>query len=79
MVLESNRYRNQVQLQQPFKRTCKPIVKEEISAFIGLTIAVGIAKLPEMRDYWKSKGSFHVPWFASIMTRDRECYGYILS
>ena len=28
--LESNRYRNQVQLQQPSKRTCKPIAKEEI-------------------------------------------------
>ena len=31
---------------------------------------MGIAKLPEIRDYWKSKGSFHMPWFASIMTRD---------
>ena len=61
IVLESNRYRNQVQLQQPSKTTCKPIVKEEISAFIGLTIAMGIAKLPEIRDYWKSKGSFHMP------------------
>ena len=79
IVLESNRYRNQVQLQQPSKRTCKPIVKEEISAFIGLTIAMGIAKFPEIRDYWKSKGSFHMPWFASIMTRDRfeEIYRYL--
>ena len=79
IVLESNRYRNQVQLQQPSKRTCKPIIKEEISAFIGLTIAMGIAKLPEIRDYWKSKGSFHITCFASIMTQVRECYGYILS
>ena len=79
IVLESNRYRNQAQLQQPSKRTCKPIVKEEISAFIGLTIAMGIAKFPEIRDYWKSKGSFHMPWFASIMTRDRfeEIYRYL--
>ena len=61
IVLESNRYRNQAQLQQPSKRTCKPIVKEEISTFIGLTIAMGIAKLPEIRNYWKSKGSFHKP------------------
>ena len=77
--LESNRYQNQVQLQQPSKRTCKLIVKEEISAFTGLTIAMGIAKLPEIRDYWKSKGSFHITCFASIMTQVRECYGYILS
>ena len=40
---------------------------------------MGIAKLPEIRDYWKSKGSFHMPWFASIMTRDRfeEIYRYL--
>ena len=74
IVLESNRYRNQVQLQLPSKRTCKPIVKEEISAFIGFTIAMEIAKL-----YWKSKGGFHMPWFAMVMTQDRfeEIYRYL--
>ena len=40
---------------------------------------MGIAKLPEIRDYWKSKNSFHIPWFVSIMTRDRfeEMYQYL--
>ena len=38
IVLEPNRYQNQVQLQWLSKRTCKPIVKEDISALIGLTL-----------------------------------------
>ena len=40
---------------------------------------MGISKLPEIRSYWKSKGSFHMPWFASIITRDRfkEIYRYL--
>ena len=40
---------------------------------------MGIAKLPEIRDYWKPKGSFHMSWFASIMTQDyfEEIYRYL--
>lgn len=44
-------------------------MKEEILAFIGLTIAIRTVKPPEIRDYWKSKGIFHMPWFTSIMLR----------
>ena len=42
-------------------------------------MAMGIAKLPEIRDYWKSKGSFHMSWFALIMTQDHfeEIYQYL--
>ena len=49
------------------------------SIYWPYTIAMGIAKLPEIRDSWKSKGSFQMPWFASIMTRDRfeEIYRYL--
>ena len=28
-----------------------------------------MAKLSEIRDYWKSKGIFHMKWFASIKSR----------
>ena len=54
-------------------------MKEEILAFFGLTIAMGIVKLPKIKDYWESKGIFHMPWFASIMSRDcfEEIYRYL--
>ena len=71
IVLESNRYRNRIELQKSLKKTWKAIAKEETSAFFSLTTAMGIAKLSEIRDYWKSKDIFHMPWFASIISWER--------
>ena len=71
IVLESNRYRNRIELQKSLKKTWKATAKEEISAFFSLTIAMGIVKLSEIRDYWKSKDIFHMPWFASIISWER--------
>ena len=45
-------------------------MEEEILTFIGLTMAMGTVKPPEIRDYWKSKGIFYMPWFTSFMLRD---------
>ena len=60
-------------------KTQKPIVKEEMLGFTGLIIAMGIAKLPEIQDYWKSKGIFLMPQFTSIMLNDHfeEIYQYL--
>lgn len=79
IALESNRCQYQTELQNPSKKTWRPIVKEEILAFIGLTIAIRTVKPPEIRDYWKSKGIFHMPWFTSIMLRYHfeEVYQYL--
>ena len=48
IVLESNRYRNRIELQKSLKKTWKATAKEEISAFFSLTIAMGIVKLSEI-------------------------------
>ena len=50
----------------PFKKTTVP----EIMAFLGMIIAMGLAKLPAYDDYWRG-GVGRMPWFASIMFRKR--------
>lgn len=44
---------------------------EEILAFIGLVIAMGLVKLPSVSDNWSTSGIFQLHWFPSIMSRDR--------
>lgn len=44
---------------------------EELLAFIAINIAMGLLRLPELRDYWCRNEIIATPWFASIMSRDR--------
>lgn len=44
---------------------------EELQAFIGLNIAMGLLHLPQVRDYWSTNEILATPWFPSIMSRDR--------
>ena len=44
---------------------------EELQAFIGMNIAMGILRLPQVRDYWATNEVLSTPWFPSIMPRDR--------
>ena len=44
---------------------------EELLAFIGITIAMGLLKLPQIRDYWSKHEILATPWFPAIMSRDR--------
>ena len=44
---------------------------EELQAFRGMNIAMGMLRLPQVRDYWATSGILDTPWFASIMPRDR--------
>ena len=43
---------------------------EELQAFIGLNIAMGILRLPQARDYWSTSEILATPWFPSVMARD---------
>ena len=43
---------------------------EELQAFIGLNIAMGILRLPQVRDYWSTSKILATPWFPSVMARD---------
>ena len=40
-------------------------------AFIGVTIAMGMLRLPRVKDYWSTSNVLSTPWFRSIMSRDR--------
>ena len=58
-IFISNRF-----TRQSHKKKWRPIINEEIMAFLGINI--GIVNLPEVSDCW-SKGISQVPWFRSIM------------
>lgn len=44
---------------------------EELKSFLGLNIAMGMLRLPQIRDYWACNHVLATPWFPSIMSRDR--------
>jgi len=44
---------------------------EELQAFIGINVAMGMLRLPQIRDYWATDDIISTPWFPSIMSRDR--------
>ena len=47
------------------------VTLEEMKAFIGLNIAMGIVIMPEARKYWEKKWLINVPSFAQVMSRNR--------
>ncbi len=47
------------------------VTEEEMCKYIGLTLYMGILKLPKLRDYWCVKSIFHVPYPQNVMSRDR--------
>lgn len=49
----------------------KEFYMEELLAFIGLNIAMGLLKLPQLKDYWCTNNIICTPWFPAIMPRDR--------
>ena len=44
---------------------------EELRAFLGINILMGIHKLPKMRDYWSVDEGLGNPLIQKAMTRDR--------
>ena len=44
---------------------------EELMAFIGLNVAMGMLHLPQVKDYWSTSKILSTPWFPSVMSRDR--------
>ena len=43
---------------------------EELLAFLGLNIAMGIVRLPRVHDYWSTTPMFRMPWFSAVMSRN---------
>jgi len=53
------------------KHTSFPFCVEELLAFLGLNIAMELLRLPQIRDYWSRSSVLSMPFFPSIMSRDR--------
>ena len=74
LTAETNRYAQQQRLFWPparFVAKWKPVQKEEMLAFLGLCLAMGIQKLPQRHDYcWKTNWFFETK-FNEMMTRDQ--------
>lgn len=64
ITVETNRYA--VQNGRQFV-----ITEKEIEAFIGITIAMSIHRLPSYRHYWSTNPLLSVPFIANVMTRKR--------
>ena len=44
---------------------------EELLAFIGVNIAIGMLRLPQVRDYWTISEVLPTLWFPTIISSDR--------
>ena len=58
-------------LLQGFAAKWKPVHEEEMLAFLGLCLAMGIQKLPQRHDYWWKTNCFFETKFNEVMTRDQ--------
>ena len=44
---------------------------DEMRAFIGCILNMGIIQLPQLKDYWSTNKIGNIPFFRSVFTRDR--------
>ena len=70
IVDQTNLYALQCMGQEDYGRWTQ-VTLEEIQAYFGLMILMGIVKLPALADYWKSSEIFHYSPIARRITRDR--------
>jgi hypothetical protein len=79
IVTKTNLYQQQSQVSKPSPLPWKDVTAEEVMAFIGVVIEMGISNLPEIYDYWSTEPLLCMPWFSSIFSRDRfsQIYRYL--
>ena len=51
--------------------TWTQITVEELQAYMGFMILMGLVRLPSIYDYWKKDDTYHYSPIASRITRDR--------
>jgi hypothetical protein len=47
------------------------MVEEEMWAFIGVKISMGLAEVPDVEDYWSKDFVYQLPFFSMIFTSKR--------
>ena len=67
---ESNLYAKQVLGEEAFKGW-QPVSKEELKAFIGFCLLMGISRLPAIEDYWKRNRFLRYAPIADRISRQR--------
>lgn len=72
LVEQTNLYAAQVyQSTRPPKTTWKDVTVQEMKAFIGMNIAMGVVNLPEINMYWSTDPILEHSWFRTILSRNR--------
>ena len=71
LLVQTNLYADQQRATKNDTSRWTPISKEELMAFIGINIAMGIVSLPTLDDYWSSDPILTHTWFRTIMSRNR--------
>ena len=70
IVLQTNRYAKEQM--DPLKyNKWETISAQEMRAYLGFCILMGMVKLPEIEDYWKADPYFHYAPVASRISRER--------
>jgi len=78
-IIEQTNLYNQQQNNGNDNAKWKDITIEELKAFLGILLAMGLVELPKSHDYWARNTLISVPWFGSVMPRDRffQILGYL--
>lgn len=71
ILTQSNLYAEQQRDAKNDNSPWSPITKEELMAFIGVVVAMGVVQLPSVDDYWSINPILTHPWFRSVFTRLR--------
>jgi len=73
LVTQTNLYASQLRsakVPSPSNRW-EDVTTDEMLAYLGLHIAMGIVNLPNIKDFWSTEPILQHQWFGSIMCRDR--------
>ena len=71
ILTQTNLYADQQREAQNDTSMWTPISKEELMAFVGINIAMGIVSLPTLNDYWSTDPILAHTWFRTVMSRNR--------
>jgi len=52
-------------------RRWTPTSRQEVKAYFGLRLLMGMVRLPSFRDYWSTDPGFRQTLMTEVMTRDR--------
>ncbi|KAL9976924.1 hypothetical protein ACROYT_G014267 [Oculina patagonica] len=71
IVDNTNKYAFDTDLDGEMLGDFAPTSLNELKAFLGVVILIGIVKLPKISDYWSTDERFYQPGVAKVFSRDR--------